>query len=91
MAGSGYCYGVMTITIPDEALAGVDMKESEVRLELAASLFQQNRLTLAQAARLAGISRVQFQQVLAGRGINVHFMLDDWQDDLKTLDSFPPA
>jgi predicted HTH domain antitoxin len=81
----------MTITIPDEALAGVDVKESEVRLELAVSLFAQDRLTLAQAARLAGISRVQLQHVLAARGMNVHFTLDDWQDDLKTLDSATPA
>jgi len=54
-------------------------------------LFQQDRLTLAQAARLAGISRVQLQHVLAARGLNVHFTLDDWQDDLKTLDAATPA
>jgi predicted HTH domain antitoxin len=82
-------YNAMTIIIPDEALAGVEVQEAEVRRELAVALFQQDRVTLAQAARLAGMSRVQFQHVLAARGLQVHFTLDDWQDDLKTLNAAP--
>ncbi|MBM3889325.1 MAG: UPF0175 family protein [Verrucomicrobia bacterium] len=76
----------MTITIPDESIAGLDVKEPELRLELAVSLFQQDKLTLAQASRIAGISRLQFQHVLAARGIPVHFTADDWQDELRTLE-----
>ncbi len=81
----------MTITIPDDALSGAEWKENELRLELAVALFQQEKLTLAQAARLAGVSRIQFQHVLAGRGLSVHFTLDDWRDEERSLEKIRSA
>jgi predicted HTH domain antitoxin len=77
----------MTITVPDDVLTGRNVPESELRLELAVALFQREKLTLAQGSRLAGVSRLQFQHALAARGMEVHFTLDDWQDDVHTLDS----
>jgi predicted HTH domain antitoxin len=64
---------------------------AEVRIELAVALFQGDRLTLAQAAELAGIDRLTFQHLLAARGIPLHYTAEDWTEDLRTLHPTPNA
>jgi predicted HTH domain antitoxin len=59
--------------------------DDEFRLEVAVLLFQNERLTLAQAARLAGLDRLAFQRLIAGRGICIHYDVTDFEDDLRTL------
>lgn len=63
------------------------MSEQELRRELAILLFQQERLTLAQAARLSESDRLQFQHLLASRDIPVHYDVADFEEDLETLRS----
>lgn len=63
------------------------MSEEELRRELAVLLFQQNRLTLAQAAGVANVDRLQFQHLLASCWIPVHFDIEDFEQDLETLRS----
>ena len=75
----------MTLNVPDEILRSAGMSESELLLEIAVLLFEREKLTLAQASRLAGISRVEFQKLLASRKIPVHYEIDDFKDDLKNL------
>ncbi|CAN5777685.1 hypothetical protein BH23GEM7_BH23GEM7_37470 [soil metagenome] len=48
-------------------------------------LFGQERLTLAQASRLAGLDRLEFQQLLASRGLTVHYDTREFEADLATL------
>jgi hypothetical protein len=50
----------MAVTVPDEFFAAAQMTELELKRELALTLFQQERLTLAQASRLAGVSYRDF-------------------------------
>ena len=75
----------MSVTIPDEILEAARMSDAELRQELAVLLFQQDRLTLAQASRLAAMDLLRFQHLLASRGISVHYDLDDFEQDLATL------
>jgi predicted HTH domain antitoxin len=75
------------MTIPDEVLHSARMSEEQMRQELAVLLFQQERLTLAQAARLASMDRFRFQHLLASRGINVHYDVEEFEADLETLRS----
>ena len=70
----------MLIEIPD-----VGLTEQELREELAIALFQQNRATLAKAADIAGMSRLDFQRRLADREIPVHYGLDDLTADMQGL------
>ena len=55
----------MSIIISDEILASTRMTEDEMKLEIAIMLFQQDKLTLAQASRIAGMNRIAFQHILA--------------------------
>jgi predicted HTH domain antitoxin len=75
----------MRVTIPDELRQTARLTEAEALLELAVALFEQERLTLAQASRLAGLSRMQFQRVLADRRIPVHYDFLELEADVQTL------
>lgn len=75
----------MHVTIPDELRETARLSEAEALLELAVALFEQERLTLAQASRLAGLSRMQFQRVLAERRIPIHYDLPEFEADVQAL------
>lgn len=75
----------MGVLIPDEVVHATHMTEAELKQEIAVALFQREKLTLAQAARFAGMPRIQFQQLLASRMIPVHFGMEDYREDLDTL------
>lgn len=75
----------MSIIIPDDILQAARMTEDELRQEIAVLLFQKEKLTLAQASRLAKMNRLQFQHLLASRNIPVHYDVKEFEEDLKTL------
>jgi predicted HTH domain antitoxin len=75
----------MAITIADEVLAATHMTELELKRELAVALFQQERLTLAQASRLAEMNQLEFQAFLADPQIPVHYGIQEFREDLRGL------
>jgi predicted HTH domain antitoxin len=75
----------MSLIIPDEILQASGMAERELKQEIAILLFQKEKLTLGQARRLADMSQLQFQHLLASRQIPVHYDIAEFEDDLKTL------
>lgn len=75
----------MTVVIPDEIVQATRMSAGELKQEIALMLFQQEKLTLGQASRLAAMSRLQFQHLLGSRQIPVHYDVAEFQEDLKTL------
>jgi predicted HTH domain antitoxin len=75
----------MKLTIPDDLLEAARLTEAEMLQELAVTLFQKERLTLAQAARLAGLDRRAFQRLLASRQISLHYDVPELEADLRTL------
>lgn len=48
-------------------------------------LFQQEKITLAKASRLAGMTQIQFQRLLAERKIPVHYDIQDLHEDIANL------
>jgi predicted HTH domain antitoxin len=75
----------MNIVIPDEVLQTASMSEAELMQEIAVMLFQKEKLTLGQASNLAGMNQLAFQHLLASRQISVHYDVEDFEADLKTL------
>ena len=75
----------MSLTIPDDIVHATGMTEAELKQEMAILLFQKEKLTLAQASRLAEVSQFQFQRDLASRKISVHYDIADFEADLETL------
>ena len=75
----------MDLVIPDTILQTAHVSAGELKREIAILLFQLDKLTLAQASKLADLPQITFQHVLAGRSITLHYDIDDFQQDLETL------
>ena len=75
----------MSLVIPDEILQAARMSAVELSQEIAVLLFHKEKLTLGQASRLAGMSQIQFQHLLASRHIPLHYDVAEFEEDLKTL------
>ena len=77
----------LTIEYGDEVLLGLGLSPAEfageARLVLAAKLYEMGRLTSGQAARLCGLSRVEFLVMLPRLGVPVSNLKDeDVEDDI---------
>lgn len=76
----------MSLVISDEFLKASQMSESELKLEIAIMLFQQQRLSLGKASELAQMNRFQFEQILKDRNIPAYtYDVEDLAIDLKNL------
>ena len=73
------------ITLPEHIVRSAGLSEQELIQEIAIMLFQKERLTLAQASKLAKLTQIQFQHILASRNIFVHYGIEDFEHDLATL------
>lgn len=75
----------MSLTITDEVLHSAGMSEAEMRHEIAVMLYRNEKLTLAQAARLADMPGLRFQHLLASRDVAIHYDEADLEQDVQTL------
>lgn len=75
----------MHCVIPEDVLRTARLSADELRREVAVLLFQQDRLTLGQAATLAELPTPVFQQLLAARGIGLHYDVEEFEQDVETL------
>jgi predicted HTH domain antitoxin len=75
----------MSVVIPDEVLLTASMSEAELIQEIAVMLFQKEKLTLGQASSLVGMNQLAFQHLLASRQISVHYDVEEFESDLKTI------
>jgi predicted HTH domain antitoxin len=77
----------MPLVISDEALRDAGLTEGDALVEFACRLFDANKITLWSAAKLAGLTRVAFEQALRERKIAIYRPLPtDLADDLSALD-----
>ncbi len=75
----------MPVIISDEVLDAAHITEPELKREVALTLFQRERLTMAQASRLAEMNQLAFQALLADRQIPIHYGVEEFREDLLTL------
>ena len=73
----------MIIEIPDDVFIKASRSEDEVKKDVIAFLYQKRVLTLEQAAVLAGVTRLDFQRLLAERNIPIHYDVADLEMDLR--------
>ena len=77
----------MPVVIPDETLKQAGLSEREALVEIACRLFDAGKLALWPAAKLAGLSRSEFEVELMARKISVYRPTEqDLADDLAALD-----
>lgn len=66
----------MLIEFPDDILRKPGYGKDELMIDIAVMLYQRKHFSLGKAAQLAKQNRLEFQQTLAERGINIHYDLD---------------
>ncbi len=77
----------MSLVIDNQILQAAHISENNLRVEIAILLYQQERLTLAQSARMCNFSRYRFQHLLASRNIKIHYDVEEFEQDIDTLKS----
>lgn len=77
----------MSLVIPDEFLQSAHISEADLKLEIAILLFQQEKITLGTASQFAGMNQLKFQRILGSRKIPIHYGVEDFRQDLRTLEA----
>lgn len=75
----------MSVTFPDEVLQQTHMTNEELAVEMAVHLFEIEKLTFGQAARMAGMNHLEFQKLLGSRQIPLHYDVEEFRKDVETL------
>lgn len=74
----------MQLEIPDEIVRASGLTEADCRIELSVGLYADRRISLAQALRLSGLNRFEFDKHLAQRNIAL-YTVNDLYEDVATL------
>jgi predicted HTH domain antitoxin len=75
----------MTLTIPDEVLSHTNISSIDMRIEVAAYLYEKQRISIGKARLIAGLSLIQFQKELAKRNIYLQISSKDLDTEVKNL------
>ncbi len=75
----------ITLELPDDIVQSAHLTEAELLREIAIVLFQQERITLGRASLLCRMDQIEFQKLLANRGISIHYDIEDYEADLKSI------
>ena len=75
----------MILSIPDTILLQANIPAEELRIEIAAFLYQRKMLSIGQAKKIAQLDLINFQKELAKREININYNTAELDKDLKNL------
>ena len=75
----------ITLNLPDDLAQTNTFNESDWLREIAIALFQQEYITLSRASKVARMHLIDFQQLIASRGICVHYDVEDFSQDIRHL------
>lgn len=73
------------VIIPGELLEKINITPDDLLIDLAAYLYDKERLGFGQARQLARLDVVGFQKALKARGIYLKYDTNDLQKDLENL------
>ncbi len=75
----------MNVELPDAVMEGTGMTPEIAKLEVAIALYRDRKVSMGRAARIAGIPRPHFQNEIGKRGVTVDYRIQDFEDDLVTI------
>ena len=82
----------ISIEIPEDVMGTVNMSikqwEAEIKKALALQLYNVKVLSFAQAQRVSGITKIEFHYLLGDRKIPRHYDIEDYREDMETLDRY---
>lgn len=75
----------MSLIISDEIVKASQLSEKDLMLEIIIMLFEKEKISLAKASHLANMSQLQFQHLIGSRGICIHYSVEEFREDMKSL------
>jgi predicted HTH domain antitoxin len=75
----------ITLNLPDSLSQTEIFNQNDWLREIAVALFQQERISLSCASKIADMEIIAFQKLLADRDICVHYDVDDLEQDVQHL------
>ncbi|NMF86386.1 UPF0175 family protein [Nodosilinea sp. P-1105] len=83
----------MKFCLSEQYCDNIQLTETDLRTELAIllwrgcanALFQQERITLGTASQIASLHQIEFQRLIASRGICIHYDIEELEQDLSSL------
>ena len=75
----------MTLTIPDEILRQTNITSMDMRIEVAAYLYEKQRMSIGKARLIAGLNLIPFQKELAKRNIYLKIEPKDLETEVNNL------
>jgi predicted HTH domain antitoxin len=75
----------ITLTLPDRLSQTDAFNQVDWLREIAVALFQEERISLSLASKIAGMEVMAFQKLLGDRGICVHYDVEDLEQDVEHL------
>ena len=75
----------ITLNLPDNLSQTETFNQSDWLREIAIVLFQQERISLSRASKIAEMEIMNFQRLLADRGICVHYDVEELEQDVQHL------
>ena len=75
----------ITLNLPDSLSQTDAFNQSDWLREIAIALFQQERISLSRASKIAEMELMDFQKLLADRGICVHYDVEEFEQDVQHL------
>ena len=83
---------MIALEIPEEILFDLKIPkerwDTELRKELALQLYRERLLSLGNARRLAGLTKLEFHFLLGERQIPRHYDLEEYRKDLENLEKW---
>lgn len=76
--------------ISQDILDSARLSLNDLKLELAVTLYVQEKLSLGKARELAGMSSWEFRQILSTRRISPHYDIEELNGDITQLRDFHP-
>lgn len=72
--------------------SSLDLGDKEAKMAMASKLYELGKLTLGQAADLAGYSKETFMELLAGYGVShFNYSPEELGEDIKNAESYEKA
>jgi predicted HTH domain antitoxin len=75
----------LTLNLPDHLSQTETFNQSDWLREIAIALFQQERISLSRASKIAEMEIIDFQKLLADRSICIHYDVEDLEQDVRHL------
>jgi len=83
---------MIALEIPEEILFDLKIPkerwDTELRKELALQLYRERLLSLGNARRLAGLTKLEFHFLLGERQIPRHYDLEEYRKDIENLEKW---